>query len=102
MRRGDVWWVDHPTYGRRPFLILTRNETVRSLAKPLCAAITSVIRELPTEVVLDEGDGMSRRCVVSLDNIEPVSKRFFAERQTQLTPARMVEVCRAIAIATGC
>lgn len=102
MNRGEVWWVEHPVLGRRPFLVLTRPEVIGVLAKPLCAGITTRVRGVPTEVTLDKSDGMSKECVVTLEHIEPVSKRYFADQITQLSPERMARVCRALAVATGC
>ena len=32
MKRGEVWWVEHPAAGRRPHLVLTRDaSTVQAL-----------------------------------------------------------------------
>ncbi len=69
MRRGEVWWaeLDQPA-GRRPVLLISRNEAyiVRSLV--IVAPVTTRIRNIPTEVPLSAAEGMSRDCVVNLDN----------------------------------
>lgn len=102
MRRGEVWIAEHPTLGRRPYLLLTRDEVLPRIAAPLCAQITTRRRDLPTEVALDEEDGMRHACVVSLDNVAPLPKRALVHLVTRLSPARMREVCRALTIAAGC
>jgi hypothetical protein len=31
VRRGEVWWAEHPEWGRRPALVMTRDEAIDSL-----------------------------------------------------------------------
>jgi mRNA-degrading endonuclease toxin of MazEF toxin-antitoxin module len=45
---------------------------------------------------------MPAECVVSLDNLRYVSRVRLADPITSLHGKRMHEVCRALAIATGC
>jgi mRNA-degrading endonuclease toxin of MazEF toxin-antitoxin module len=45
---------------------------------------------------------MPAECVVSLDNIRQVYRSLLDEPMTSLAGKRMHEVCRALAIATGC
>jgi mRNA interferase MazF len=66
------------------------------------AYLTRTIRGIPTEVRLGPDDGVSAECVVSLDNVRTISKTLLGEHMTSLSGARMHEVCRALAIASGC
>jgi mRNA interferase MazF len=66
------------------------------------ASISRTIRRIPTEVVLDENDGMLTRCAVSLDNVGDASKSMLTEHITTLGSLRMRAVCDALAIAVGC
>lgn len=100
--RGEVWWSDSPLWGRRPVLILTRAEVVDRLSSIMAAAITTVHRDIPTEVHLDTADGLPRSCVINLDNVMSVPRSFLVERITRLGPDRMNMVCRALGHATGC
>lgn len=70
--------------------------------KLLAAPLTSTIRGIPTEVPLDKNDGVPRDCVVALDSTAPVLKAYLVDRLTTLSAERMLEVCRALAIATAC
>lgn len=97
-----MWWVEQPAYGRRPFLVLTRNSAIPVLHTVLAVPATTTIREIPTEVVLDETDGMPRPCALSLDNLATVSQSYFRERITRLSVDRLGDVCRALNLATGC
>jgi mRNA-degrading endonuclease toxin of MazEF toxin-antitoxin module len=60
------------------------------------------IRQIPTEVVLDTGDGMPEECVLVLDNLTLVPKELFRTRITRLSVERMSYVCRALELASGC
>jgi mRNA interferase MazF len=60
------------------------------------------IRQIPTEVVLDTGDGMPEECVLVLDNLTLVPKELFRTRITRLSVERMSDVCRALELASGC
>jgi mRNA interferase MazF len=100
--RGDVCWLEHEEEGRRPALILTRAEAIPVLSRITVAYVTQTIRDIPTEVRLGESDGMPRECVVTLDNLETVSRGLLSEPIASLSGPRMHDVCRALAIATGC
>lgn len=90
-----------PDEGRRPVIVLTREEAIPVLRRVLVAPITRKIRGIPTEVKLDEVDGMDE-CVISFDNIRPISHTLLGDPIASLAGKRMHEVCRALAIATGC
>jgi mRNA interferase MazF len=100
--RGDVCWAETRDEGRRPALILTRSEAIPVLQKVTVAFLTTRIRDIPTEVRLDADDGLPKECVINLDNLRHISRSFLGEPITTLSGARMHEVCRALAIATGC
>jgi mRNA interferase MazF len=100
--RSEIWWVEHPDAGRRPFLVLTRQAAIPVLHLVLAAPATRTIRQIPTEVGLDRKDGMPEECALSLDNVTTVPKELFRERITRLSVERMGEVCRALALASGC
>jgi len=102
VNRGEVWWLEDPDAGRRPACILTREEAIPALAALLLVPATSRARGLPTEVRLGPDDGMPRDCVLSFDNILTRPKALLTSRITTLSPIRMHEVCRALALATGC
>ena len=102
MRRGEVWWVEHPVAGRRPHLVLTRDAAIDGLARVLGVPATRTIRGIPSEVELGPDDDLPDRCVLSLDNLRVVRKAHFVDRICTLRSDRMDEVCRALAIATGC
>lgn len=83
-------------------LVLSRQAVLPALRRPLVAPLTTRVRDLPTEVRLDEDDGLPQPCVVSLDNIQPIALGSLVERITSLPVTRMAEVCQALALAVDC
>ena len=83
-------------------LVLSRAEAIPVLNTVTTAVLTRTIRGIPTEVRLGTDDGVPEECVVNLDNLRHVPRAFLTEPITTLSGPRMHEVCRALAIATGC
>ncbi len=102
MRRGEMWWVDVPGSGRRPYLVLTRDTAIPLLTRLVSVPATRTIRGLPTEVPLGCEDGMPAECVLSLDNVQLLRKARFVTRICRLSATRLSEVCVALNRATGC
>ncbi len=102
MRRGEVWWADQPEpIGRRPVVLLSRDEAYRVRNAVTIAQITTTIRNIPVEVYLDESDGLPKRCVVNLDTITTIRKDLLRERICILRPEKLEQINRAIRFALG-
>lgn len=100
MRRGEVWWAELPSpAGRRPVVLLSRNEAygVRDLVT--VAPITTRIRRIPTEVPLDRSSGLPRRCVANLDTITTIPKACLVARLATLEAGKLVAIERALRFA---
>jgi mRNA interferase MazF len=97
-----VWWYEDPRAGRRPFLILTRDEAIPVLNQVLAAPATRTIRRIPTEVELGSSDGMPASCALALDNLTVIRVALCTQRITRLGAERMVAVCEALRHATTC
>ncbi len=97
MQRGEIWWVDMPEpAGRHPAVILSRNKAVQVREFVTVAEVTGTIRHIPVEVVLHKSDGMSKECVVNLDSIYTISKKFFVKKITDLDQAKLEAVGTAL------
>ena len=101
-KRGEVWWGEEPERERRPYLVLTRNSVIGTLSEVLVAVVTRTIRGIPTQVEIDESDGMREPCAVNLDDLLMMPLSQLTERQCELAPKRMAEVCSALDAATEC
>lgn len=102
MTRGEIWWGEHPEAGRRPYLVLTREAAIPVLERVLVVPATQTIRDIPTEVVLTEEDGVPDRCALTFDNVLTMPKALLTERICRLGVERLRQVCRALRVATGC
>ena len=103
LERGEVrLYRFAPPDKERPVLILTRTSAIAYLSRVTVAPITSTIRGVPSEVRLGPDDGMRQDCAATLHNVMTVSQQGVGRRLSQLTPARMREVCAALAFAVGC
>jgi mRNA interferase MazF len=102
VNRGEIWWVETPGSARRPHLILSRQSAIPLLTTVLAVPATRTVRGIPTEVFVDEGDGMPGPSALSFDNLLTIRKGYFVDRITRLGADRMAEVCRALNVATGC
>lgn len=103
LERGEIRLFRFPAPDeQRPVLVLTRASALGYLSRVTVAPITSAIRGVPSEVVLGPDDGMKQQCAVNLHNLVTVGKLGLGRRLAQLSPARMLEVCAALAFALGC
>jgi mRNA interferase MazF len=97
MRRGEIWWADLPRpMGRRPVLILTRDAACEVRSYVTVAPLTTTIRKIRSEVVLGPADGLPRKCVVNLDDMQTVKKIHLKEFLTRVSGEKMVQVKEAI------
>lgn len=101
-QRGEVWWAEVPEAGRRPVLVLTRDVAISKLNKLLVAPITQTARGIPTEVELDENDGMPKPCAVSLDNLSVVDTWALTHRICALDIIKLELVCESLRVAVDC
>ena len=101
--RGEVWWCEPPQIGRRPVVILSRDAAIPRLRRALVAPCTTMIRGLPSEVVLEPGDDpVPRRSAVNLDSVESVGVGVLVERLGRLSDTRMRDICAALEVAVDC
>jgi Growth inhibitor len=102
MKRGEIWWADlEPSGGRRPVLLLSRDEAYAVRALVIVAPVTTRIRHIPSEVPLGLEDGLPRHCVVNLDTITTIAKDSLRERLTDLSSEKLRAVEAAIHFALG-
>ncbi len=102
MRQFEIWWANLPApAGRRPVLLLSRNDAYQYLSKFIVAEITTNIRAIPVEVRLGRREGLPSSCVANLDNVRTVARQGLDSRAGALAPSRHREVKRALGYALG-
>jgi len=100
MKRGEVWWADLPKpIGRRPVVLLSRNEAYNLRNALTVAEITQTIRDIPVEVALSKEDGLKKKCVVNLDTIITIRKSILIERISLLRQEKISSIDKAIKFA---
>ena len=101
--RGDVRLYQFaPPDKKRPVVVLTRDSAIGYLSTVTVAPITSTIRGVPSEVVLNEEDGMKGPCAVNLHNAVTISQNRLGRRVAQLSSLRLKEICLAFGFSLGC
>ena len=100
--RGEVVWLELEQEGRRPVVVLTRDEALPTLRNVVVALVTRTIRGIDTEVQIGPADGMPVECAVSLDNLRTVPQALLTESIVRLDAARMDGICQALNRAAGC
>jgi mRNA interferase MazF len=97
VKQYEVWWASLPQpIGRRPVLLLSRDQAYSYLNKFVAVEITSTVRQIAVEVPLGRQEGLPRRCVANCDNIRTVSRSVLVKRIGQLAPGRRSELKRAV------
>jgi mRNA interferase MazF len=102
MKRGELWWAElEQPAGRRPVLLLSRDEayTVRELVT--VAPVTTRVRHIPSEVPLNIEDGLPKPCVINLDTITTIAKECLRDRLTTLSAEKLRAVAVALHFALG-
>lgn len=100
--RCEVWWADVPGDKVRPVIVLTRERFIVRLHAVLVAPVTTAVRNIPTEVVLDIDDGLPRRCAANFDNVFTLERDRLQRRMAALGPDRCEEICAAYRFAANC
>ncbi len=100
MRRGEVWWADlGKPAGKRPVVLLSREEAYAVRTAVTVAPLTRTVRGIPVEVALGEADGVPKPCVVNLDAIATIPKRWLESRITSLSAEKLRQIREAIRFA---
>ena len=102
IQQGDIWWYEFTAPDKaRPVLVLTRTAVIHHIERVTIAPITTRLRSIPSEVLLNADDGMDITCAIGLDNIQTVPKARLRDFVIRLNAERMREVRTAIEFAFG-
>jgi mRNA interferase MazF len=87
---------------RRPVLVISRQDVIPLLHTVMVAPVTSTRRGAPSEVPIGTDQGLKHESAVNLDHVQTVERSRLISFVGTLTPHHMRQVCRALAVATGC
>ena len=100
MKQYELWWADLPEpIGRRPVLLLSRDQVYRILKRATVAEVSTTIRNIPVEVELGLDEGLTRASVANVDNIHAVAINRLTSKIGELSAERTLEVERALGFA---
>ena len=80
---------------------LTRDSALEFLGEVTVAPITTVIRDIPSEVLLTKVDGMPRDCDVNFDHLQTVSKGKIGSLIATLSSSKMQQMRSGLLFALG-
>jgi mRNA interferase MazF len=100
VKRGEIWWVRfRPPVGRRPAVLVSRNQAYQVRSAVTVVPLTRTARAIRVEVPLGPADGVPRASVANADAIATVPKRWVEQYLTTLSPAKMEALEQAIRFA---
>jgi mRNA interferase MazF len=103
VNRGEIWQYRFKSPDkRRPVLVLSRQEVIPLLHTVMVAPVTSTRRGAPSEVAVGVDQGLKHESAVNLDHVQTVERARLVSFVGTISTAQMRQVCRALAIATGC
>ena len=103
VKRGDIWMYAFAAPDKkRPVLVISRQSVIPLLRTVMVVPITSAIHGVPSEVLVGTEHGLKHESAVNLDHVQTVERSRLSRFIGHLDDDVMDEVCRALAVATGC
>ena len=100
MKRGDVWWAMLPKpMGPRPVVLVSRDEAYRIRTSVTVALVTTTVRAIRTEILLNPEDGLPKRSVVNLDDLFTIETSRLTHFVTHLSTDKIEQIDAAIKFA---
>ncbi len=103
VNRGEIWRLHRPHPDkRRPVVVVSRPSLIPLLHTVIVASVSSTSRGVPTEVSVGLEEGLKQASCVNLCHLFTVPRSQLKGYVGALGPDKMRQLCRALAIATGC
>src|SRR3989304_6717109 len=100
MNRGDVWLIDlGRRIGRRPVVVLTRQNVLQYVNKVTVAEITTKGKGYPTEIDIDQQANLPKSSFIQADNVHTVPKQRLDKYVGKLDPETMRGVSKKVILA---
>lgn len=102
MNRGEIW-LAQVGRKRRPVLVLTRDEVLDVRSLVTVAEITTSMRGLASEVLIDHANaGLGQESAINCDGLHTVPQSTLTSHVGTIDDADLERVCAAIHYALGC
>ena len=99
--QGDIWWAEAEDK-RRPVLVVTRSDIIGALHTIVIAPVTRTIRNIPTEIPLDDRHGLPDECVATFDNLQPIRRSYLTHKVGGLAVGETSRICDALRALADC
>jgi len=100
--RGEIWWAELVgDAGFRPVEVVSRSDPQEHRLNVIIAEITRVIRSVPSEIPLDQSDGMPVECVINTDNLHTIPRSHLRLLATVLSGDRLFQLDNALRYSLG-
>lgn len=89
MKQFEIGWADLPEpMGKRPVLLMTRNDAYEYRANCIAVEITTTVRGIASEMALGEDEGLPKACVANCDSLRMVPRTSLTRQAGKLAPDR--------------
>jgi len=100
LKKGEVWWARlKPPAGRRPVVLLSRDEAYPVRTAVTVAPVTTTVRGIAVEVPVGPEEGLPRRGVVNCDSMLTIPKAYLESRIARLSQRKIGEIHKAVRFA---
>ena len=100
---GELWWADLDEAGARPVVVVSRDAAIAGRRRALVAPCSTVIRGLPSEVLLEPGEEpVDRLCAAQADSLTDLPVVVLTRRLGRVSDHAMRQLCTALNVAAGC
>lgn len=100
LSRGDLYDAATPS-GRRPVVIVTRDEALPLLTSVVVAAVTRTVHGHVAEVEIGPNEGAREHSAVNCDSIHTIPVATLGRRRGALSGVKLLELDQALTIALG-
>lgn len=83
----------------RPVLVLTRIQALSAMTKVTVAPITTTVKGLSSELLLDERNGLDHACAASIDNTTTIPTTSLGRTLGFLLPSQEYALASAVTMA---
>jgi mRNA interferase MazF len=102
VRRGDVYWAQFSApIGKRPVVLVSRDEAYAIKARVTVVAVTRTIRGIPTEVRVGPSEGLPKVGVANADELVTIPRTTLRDRISTLSRSKLDEIDVALQFALG-
>ncbi|MFC1745595.1 type II toxin-antitoxin system PemK/MazF family toxin [Candidatus Riflebacteria bacterium] len=102
MKRGDIWWANlEQPIGRRPVILLSRDEAYNLRKLITIALVTTRVRNLPVEIPLGKPEGLKKPSVMNPDYIVTIRKSCLVKKIGRIAKSKRKQMDEALKFSLG-